>query len=213
MVSVGSDLEEVAINNAYAESDRGRRPLRACAALSRKVQKYRSLFMSRAMTEPPARSDIDKTVAGLVDVGTVRYRGVDYQGKHEPIIDKQTFGEVQRLLEAHNFAGEKQRLHHHYLKGSIFCGKENRPGSECRCRLIVCNAKSRSGLIYPYFVCIGRQRNPKSCAQKALLIEHVEEAVVDPYKNIVLGNDLMLQTEQVKRGHQNREAPIRGLAV
>jgi site-specific DNA recombinase len=130
-------------------------------------------------------------------IGIVRYRGVDYAGKHEPIIDKQTFDEVQRVLEAHNFAGEKQRIHHHYLKGSIFCGKEIGHETECGSRLIVTNAKSRTGRIYPYFVCIGRQRNPKSCSQKAMLIEQVEQAIVDLYKGIALGEDLRLQTEQV----------------
>jgi site-specific DNA recombinase len=130
-------------------------------------------------------------------IGIVRYRGVDYQGKHPPIIDKQTFEEVQRLLEAHNFAGEKTRTHHHYLKGSVFCGRKNDHGSECRCRLVVSNAKSRSGQIYPYFICMGRQRDPKSCGQRALLIEDVENAIVDVYKRIDLTDDLRLQTEQV----------------
>jgi site-specific DNA recombinase len=130
-------------------------------------------------------------------IGIVRYRGVDYPGKHKPIIDKQIFDEVQRLLDAHNFAGEKQRTHHHYLKGSIFCGKEHDHGSECGARLIVCNARSRSGQIYPYFICIGRQRNPNSCSQKAVLIDEVEREVINLYKGIELGEDLRLQTEQV----------------
>ncbi len=53
------------------------------------------------------------------------------------------------MLAANNFAGEKQREHPHYLKGTIYCG-------QCGSRLIVCHAKGRSG-IYPYFICIGRQ--------------------------------------------------------
>ncbi len=130
-------------------------------------------------------------------IGVVRYRGVEYPGKHKPLIDKQTFDEVQRLLEAHNFAGEKQRVHPHYLKGSIVCGKHDERGNECGCRLIVSNTRSRSGQIYPYFICIGRQRDPKSCSQKALLIEHVEEEVARLYTTIELADDLRLQTEQV----------------
>ena len=129
-------------------------------------------------------------------IGIVRYRGIEYQGKHEPLIDRQTFDTVQRLLHEHNFAGEKQRSHHHYLKGSIFCGKETGHGEECRSRLIVTNAKSRSGRIYPYFVCIGRQKKRNDCTQKALLIEDVEEAVADYYKNVELSPELRMQTEQ-----------------
>lgn len=47
-------------------------------------------------------------------LGTVRYGGVEYVGNYAPIVDRQTFAEVQRLLEALNFAGKKQqRTHHH----------------------------------------------------------------------------------------------------
>lgn len=130
-------------------------------------------------------------------IGIVRYRGVDYLGKHEPLIDRATFDEVQRLLEAHNFAGEKERIHHHYLKGSIFCGKKNEHKKECRCRLIVCNAKSRSGRIYPYFICIGRQRDPRSCSQKAIRIEASEEMIASYYETVELNQELRLQTEQM----------------
>ncbi len=148
-------------------------------------------------SRPMALSAFNDMLKNPYYIGVVRYRGVDYDGKHEPLIDKQTFDEVQRQLEAHNFAGEKQRVHHHYLKGSIFCGKENDHGEECRCRLIVCNATSRSKRIYPYFVCIGRQRSRTSCSQRALLIEIVEESIADYYKSVELTQDLRLQTEQM----------------
>jgi site-specific DNA recombinase len=32
-------------------------------------------------------------------------------------------GVVQAVLTAHNYAGEKQRIHHHFLKGTIVCGR------------------------------------------------------------------------------------------
>jgi site-specific DNA recombinase len=145
---------------------------------------------------PIALSAFNDVLKNPYYIGIVRYRGVDYDGKHEPLIDKQTFDEVQRELEAHNFAGEKQRVHHHYLKGSIFCGKTNKQGTECRCRLIVCNATSRSKRIYPYFVCIGRQRSKTSCNQRALLIENIEDDIAAYYENVELTEDLRLQTEQ-----------------
>jgi site-specific DNA recombinase len=122
-------------------------------------------------------------------VGIVEYRAVRYDGKHPPLVSPEIFDEVQRILEAQNFAGEKKRRHHHYLKGSIWCGC-------CGSRLIVANARSRSGQIYPYFTCIGRQRQRTSCTQKAVLIERVEGAVEDYYKTVQLGHDLRLETQQ-----------------
>lgn len=74
---------------------------------------------------------------------------------------------------------------------------DNADGEECGCRLIVCNARSRSGRIYPYFICIGRQRDPRSCGRSALRIEAVEKAIARLYKTIRLSSELRLQTEQV----------------
>ncbi len=145
---------------------------------------------------PIALSAFNDMLKNPYYIGIVRYRGVDYEGKHEHLIDKQTFDQVQQQLEANNFAGEKQRIHPHYLKGSIFCGKPNKHGEQCRCRLIVCNATSRSKMIYPYFVCIGRQRDKTSCSQRALLIEHIEADIAAYYENVELTEDLRLLTEQ-----------------
>jgi site-specific DNA recombinase len=147
-------------------------------------------------SQPIAISAFHEMLKNPYYIGIIRYRGVEYQGRHEPLIDKQTFETVGRLLAEHNFAGEKQRRHHHYLKGSVWCGKEVGDGEECRCRLIVTNAKSRSGRIYPYFVCIGRQKKRNGCTQKAFLIEDVEEAIADFYKDVELSPELRERTEQ-----------------
>jgi site-specific DNA recombinase len=78
------------------------------------------------------------------------------------------------VIAAHNHAGEKQRIHHHYLKGSVVCGG-------CGSRLIITNARSRSGKIYPYFVCAGRHQKRTDCTFKAVLIESVERRVEAHY--------------------------------
>jgi hypothetical protein len=111
-------------------------------------------------------------------MGLVRYRGALYPGRHEPLTTPETWHEVQRLLSAKNFAGEKDREHPHYLKDSIYCG-------QCGSRLIVCHAKGRGGT-YPYFICIGRQRDKTSCKQRAIRIETAETAIAAYYSAIQL---------------------------
>ena len=54
--------------------------------------------------------------------GIVRYRGVEYPGRHELLVDEATWQRVQELLASKNQSGEKHRIHHHYLKGSLYCG-------------------------------------------------------------------------------------------
>jgi site-specific DNA recombinase len=63
--------------------------------------------------------------------------------------------------------GGKQRERPHYLKSTIFCGS-------CGSRLIVTKTKNRYGVIYPYFVCLGRHQKTAACTRKATLIPVVE---------------------------------------
>jgi site-specific DNA recombinase len=140
-------------------------------------------------SQPISGSAFHEMLRNPYYVGIVDYRGVRYEGKHQPLVSQPIYDEVQRILEAQNFAGEKKRRHPHYLKGSIWCGC-------CGSRLIVSNARSRSGRIYPYFTCIGRQHDRHSCTQRAVLIEHVEELVADYYDRFQLGHELRLETEQ-----------------
>lgn len=111
-------------------------------------------------------------------LGVVRYRDVLYPGKHEALVTPEVWHEVQRLLAAKNFAGEKERVHPHYLKGSIYCG-------QCGSRLIVCHARGRGGT-YPYFICVGRQQKRSDCQQRAIRIEQTEAAVAAYYASVQL---------------------------
>lgn len=55
------------------------------------------------------------------------------------------------VLAAHSNAKERDRKHHHYLKGSLVCRL-------CGPRLMFVKARGKGGGIYPYFACIGRIR-------------------------------------------------------
>ena len=108
--------------------------------------------------------------------GIVTYQGVQYPGKHQPLIDDATWQRVQTILNQHRH-GERQRIHNHHLKTTIRCG-------QCGGRLIIHNAKARNGHIYPYFVCSYRQRHRTECSFKAVLIDEVDIAIADLYHHI-----------------------------
>jgi site-specific DNA recombinase len=135
----------------------------------------------KTASKPLSDSQLHALLRHPYYTGVVRYRGAIYPGKHEALVTPETWQKVQDLLSAKNLAGEKQREHPHYLKGSIQCG-------QCGARLIVNYAKGRGG-IYPYFVCIGRQKDKHSCSQRALRIELVEEAIADYYATVQLKGD------------------------
>ncbi|MDQ3153446.1 MAG: zinc ribbon domain-containing protein [Actinomycetota bacterium] len=127
------------------------------------------------------------------------YRGVTHQGTHQPLIDPITWQRVQDVLAA-NLVGERQRDHPHYLKSSVFCGT-------CGSRLIITNAKNRYGIVYPYFVCLGRHLKTTTCTRKALLIAKIETMVEDHWATIQLDPALRdaveegLRTELATRRH------------
>ncbi len=106
--------------------------------------------------------------------GIVRYRGAEHPGKHPPLVTSETWQRVQEVLKAHYTAGERERKHEHYLKGSVYCG-------QCKSRLIITNARGRRGKIYPYFVCSGRHNRRTNCTFRAVLITAVEDKVTAYY--------------------------------
>ena len=110
--------------------------------------------------------------------GLVKFNGAYHPGKHPTIIDEDTWQQVQDVLRLH-LNGERTRTHHHYLKSTVYCGT-------CGSRLLIHMAKSKSGAIYPYFICTGRQENRTKCNQKAILIDVVEEQIEQLYDCISL---------------------------
>ena len=118
--------------------------------------------------------------------GIVTFQGVEYPGKHEPLVDSQTWQTVQTILTSRRY-GERQRIHNHFLKSTVVCG-------QCGARLSVQNAKNSKGTIYPYLVC-SRRCLLHYCAFTAVLIEVVEDRIVELYRAIELSAEDRTQIE------------------
>jgi site-specific DNA recombinase len=142
--------------------------------------------------KPLTLSSLQYMLTNPYYTGTVSFQGVDYEGRHEPLVGPETWRRAQEVLAARSEIREKQRAHPHFLKG-IYCGS-------CGSRMIVTHAKSRSGRIYPYFVCIGRHQKRTNCTMKAVRIETVEELVEDHYGTIQLPAELGEIIERKLRG-------------
>ena len=126
---------------------------------------------------PPALSSIQRMLSSPYYKGNVLFKGATYDGLHEPLVAPEIWYRVQTVLAAHQVSGEKTQAHDHYLKGSVFCGI-------CGSRLILTNAKSRRGVIYPYFICSGRHKKRTNCNRKAMFVPDVEAAVEDYYRTV-----------------------------
>ncbi len=122
--------------------------------------------------------------------GEIRYRGVIYPGLHEPLVDPDTWQQVQDLLSSHAVAGTHQRTNNHYLRGSAYCGT-------CGSRLMVTTARNRWGTQYLYLVCSGRARKITDCQRQAMSAEVIEELIEDEYRTIALSPALRDSIEEL----------------
>jgi site-specific DNA recombinase len=81
---------------------------------------------------------------------------------------------VQSLLASRNLAGDKPQMRPHPLKGTIFCGR-------CGRRFGIVYANGHGGQ-YPYFYCLGRQKDANGCQQGYIAVDRVEAAVVQHWE-------------------------------
>ncbi len=153
--------------------------------------------------KPVPRSTVYRILRNPYYTGVILRQGVTYPGLHEPLVSPTVFQKVQEVLETHNLAGEKQRVHEHYLKGSVFCGT-------CGSRLCITKAKNRHGSEYLYFFCLGNYRRLTVCNQGAIPVELVEAHIEDKWANIQLNADYaetirdLIEEEMAKR-HETAE--------
>ena len=108
-------------------------------------------------------------------LGLVTYDGIEYPGRHQALIDPDLFDRVQKVLYVDRNAGTRERVHDHYLKGTIWCAR-------CRRRLILRPSTSKTGRKYFYYICRGVQEG--SCDLPALPLHKVEHAITQHYNHI-----------------------------
>ena len=125
-------------------------------------------------SRPLARSMVGHLLTNRYYLGIVTFRGVEYPGRHDQLVSQELFDRVQEVLKLHGRSGERDRKHHHYLKGTVYCGG-------CGSRLCLARAKGT----YLYFFCVGRHTKRTQCIQRYVPTGEVEVAVGDFYREHV----------------------------
>jgi site-specific DNA recombinase len=128
---------------------------------------------------PLSRSMVHRVLRDDYYVGIVTRKGVKRPGRHEAIIDRETFDQVQRVLDAHRASGDRSHKHTHYLTGSLFCGV-------CDKRLGYGRHRSRSGEYYEYYSCLSRVAKTGRCDAPYVRLHEVERAIERKYKTLLL---------------------------
>lgn len=121
-------------------------------------------------------------------MGVVSYRGIHYEGKHPVLVEPDVWLAVQDLLAAHAHRGEKDRVHPHYLRGTIYC-------SNCGGRLVYSENKGNGGT-YPYYLCVKKKTKENNCTRSAMRVERIEEAIAAFYQGFKIGEE---QAEAIRQ--------------
>jgi site-specific DNA recombinase len=126
-------------------------------------------------------------------LGFVTYSGEEYAGRHEPLVSAELFARAQAVLDERlPKAGERQRRHHHYLKGSLWCGRCDDRGVEAR--LLLTKVKGHGGE-YWYFFCAARQHH--ACDAPYIRIEDAESGVLRHYASLRLPEGFAARVREV----------------
>jgi site-specific DNA recombinase len=120
-----------------------------------------------------------------------------FEGRHDALIDRETFDRVQVLLSEKRVAGERPQVQRHYLRGTVFCG-------DCGQRLTFGVSTGKNGRKYPYFFCSARI-NGTVCAQRTnMRPELIEQAIQRYYGE----RPVQLTTDDVQRRTEAIEALV-----
>ncbi|GAB3608376.1 hypothetical protein GCM10027414_05010 [Humibacter ginsengiterrae] len=145
------------------------------------ISQLRSLLDERGLTTRPSPSRPAQTVSNsrlaliLRDpyyTGVIRYKGKLYVGRHEALISKETFLQVQEILDHRRRRGDRDIIHFHYLKGLIQCGECFDKGRDSR---MIYSQITGNGGTYEYLVCAAKQH--KKCSLPWLRVEQIEDAI------------------------------------
>ena len=152
---------------------------------------FTTLPTPKIASKPVGEKYLHRVLTNPYYRGIVTYKGVQYTGRHDRLVDDETWFKVQGILETH-YNGDRVRKHNHYLKNSMWCG-------QCGERMLVTNSRSASGDIYPYFFCAGRHSKRTTCTQRSVLIYEIERKVEDLYLRIQIDATFRAQVETQMR--------------
>jgi site-specific DNA recombinase len=129
---------------------------------------------------PLRLTSVHKMLKNIYYTGIVEYAGRRVPGRHEPLIDRATFDQVQAHLAARAVAGDRPSKHEHYLRGTLAC-------ADCGGRLLYGLHTGRGGT-YAYYSCVNRRtrRHGGSCDTGFFRAELIESAIIEHYRTVKL---------------------------
>ena len=137
-------------------------------------------LVSRYENKPLAISKIQKLLKNPFYYGVFVHKGEMYQGSHEPIISKQLFDKVQRVMEQRGKPRKTKEKLPFVFRGVFNCG-------ECGRSITAEKKIKKSGRTYIYYRCTKKN---VICHQKYLEEQALVEQINELFQKVVLNDDL-----------------------
>lgn len=178
----------------------------------------RSVGTHRRPPAPLALSRIHRLLRNPYYVGIVEYCGKRVPGRHQPLVDPETFERVGKLLDAARIGGDRSQRHTHYLRGQVYCAL-------CDARLIYGRHRGKTGVYYEYFCCARRtaRRSGGNCSSGHYSVPQVAQAIEELYATITvprkvqaaihadLDHDVFERVEAIRKEADRHERKLREL--
>jgi site-specific DNA recombinase len=141
----------------------------------------RSVGTHRRPPAPLALSRIHRLLRNPYYVGIVEYCGKRVPGRHQPLVDPETFEQVGKLLDAARVGGDRSQRHAHYLRGQVYCDL-------CGARLIYGRHRGKTGVYYEYFSCARRtaRRSGGNCSSGHYSVSQVARGIEELYATVTV---------------------------
>lgn len=165
-----------------------------------------SLPRPKRPPKPMATSHIENILSNRYYLGFVKFEGAWHPGRHEPLIDEETWEKVQAVRAGRVRSREKPQQHPHYLKGTLYCG-------HCGDMLGIEIVRNGTGTRYPYFYCLGRKTRRTGCNFKAVAITAVEKLVEEHWATRELPDAMRAAIHQDVRTYLDVLLPYRDKRV
>lgn len=143
---------------------------------------------ARRPAGPISDSKIHQMLRDRYYLGEVSYKGEQFEGRHDALIDAKLYDRVQTILDSRGYASERRRKHDHYLKGTIWCGR-CRLEADTNRRMIIMHVNSKTKATYSYFFCRGVQDH--TCDAPYSNVDRIEEAIERHYKTVTFSPDFI----------------------
>ena len=114
--------------------------------------------------------------------GIIRYNGEFYEGKHDPIITKKLFDEVQEVMARKSKPQKADKMKFFLYRGFFKCG-------ECGYTITADKKVKPSGKSYTYYYCTRKNPDHK-CSQKVFTREEkISSALIAELQKVSLSDD------------------------